>query len=222
MAEGKKYWKKEETNKQTNRKKDIFRASKKIIYIIIIIVIVKRYICKVYILYRSSGMELPNCCKLYVHREQSVACSIAESVETSGYDLETFNLKKEIGVCVCVWGGGGGGGGCLFHLVACCMRGCGFVYVTVLTENALECSRKFRRKNKPKILCNVLPKKKGHTMMAFIQSMSSVWSPLNKFSRVEFIKDFGHGPCSQTTYLGSEITKTHLPKMLGKLLKVKF
>ena len=159
-------------------------------------------------------MELPNCCKLYVHREQSVACSIAESVETSGYDLETFNLKKEIGVCVCVW--------CLSHLVACCMRGCGFVYVTVLTENALECSRKFRRKNKPKILCNVLPEKKGHMMMAFIQSMSSVWSPLNKFSPVEFIKDFGHGPCSQTTSLGSEITKTHLPKMLGKLLKVKF
>ena len=114
------------------------------------------------------------------------------------------------------------GVGCLSHLVASCMRGCGFVYVTVLTENALECSRKFRRKNKPKILCNVLPKKKGHTMMAFIQSMSSVWSPLNKFSPVEFIKDFGHGPCSQTTYLGSEITKTHLPKMLGKLLKVKF
>ena len=127
-------------------------------------------------------MELPNCCKLYVHREQSVACSIAESVETSGYDLETFNLKKEIGVCVCVCVGGGGVG-CLSHLVACCMRGCGFVYVTVLTENALECSRKFRRKNKPKILCNVLPKKKGHTMMAFIQSMSSVWSPLNKFSQ---------------------------------------
>ena len=49
-------------------------------------------------------MELPNCCKLYLHREQSVACSIAESVETSGYDLETFNLKKEIGG----WGGGGG------------------------------------------------------------------------------------------------------------------
>ena len=115
-------------------------------------------------------------------------------------------------VCVCVWGGGGVG--CLSHLVACCMRGCGFVYVTVLTENALDCSRKFRRKNKPKMLCNVLPKKKGHTMMAFIQSMSSVWSPLNKFSPVEFIKDFGHGPCSQTTYLGSEITKTHLPKML--------
>ena len=112
--------------------------------------------------------------------------------------------------------------GGLSHLVACCMRGCGFVYVTVLTENALECSRKFRRKNKTKILCNVLPKKKGHTMMAFIQSMSSVWSPLNKFSPVEFIKDFGHGPCSQTTSLGSEITKTHLPKMLGKLLKVKF
>ena len=219
MAEGKKYWKKKETNKQTNRKKDIFRASKKNIYIIIIIVIVKRYICKVYILYRSSGMELPNCCKLYVHREQSVACSIAESVETSGYDLETFNLKKEIGVCVCVCVCVGG---CLSHLVACCMRGCGFVYATVLTENALECSRKFRRKNKPKILCNVLPKKKGHTMMAFIQSMSSVWSPLNKFSPVEFIKDFGHGPCSQTTYLGSEITKTQLPKMLGKLLKVKF
>ena len=83
-------------------------------------------------------MELPNCCKLYVHREQSVACSIAESVETSGYDLETFNLKKEIGVCVCVW--------CLSHLVACCMRGCGFVYVTVLTENPLECSRNFDEK----------------------------------------------------------------------------
>ena len=160
-------------------------------------------------------MELPNCCKLYLHREQSVVCSIAESVETSGYDLETFNLKKEIG------GGGGGRGGCLSHLVACCMRGCGFVYVTVLTENALECSRKFRRKNKPKILCNVLPKKKGHTMMAFIQSMSSVWSPLNKFSPVEFIKDFGHGPCSQTTYLGSEITKTQLPKMLEKNVKSK-
>ena len=59
-------------------------------------------------------------------------------------------------------------------------------------------------------------------MMAFIQSMSSVWSPLNKFSPVEFIKDFGYGPCLQTTYLGSEITKTQLPKMLGKLLKVKF
>ena len=87
---------------------------------------------------------------------------------------------------------------------------------------AFECSRKFRLKNKPKILCNVLPKKKGHTMMAFIQSMSSVWSPLNKFSPVEFIKDFGYGPCLQTTYLGSEITKTQLPKMLGKLLKVKF
>ena len=127
---------------------------------------------------------------------------------------ETNFLKRDWGV--------GGGGGCLSHLVASCMRGCGFVYVTVLTENALECSRKFRRKNKPKILCNVLPKKKGHMMMAFIQSMSSVWSPLNKFSPVEFIKDFGHGPCSQTTYLGSEITKTHLPKMLGKLLKVKF
>ena len=126
-------------------------------------------------------------------------------------------------VCVCVGGGGGGGGGgCLSHLVACCMRGCGFVYVTVLTENAFECSRKFRLKNKPKILCNVLPKKKGHTMMAFIQSMSSVWSPLNKFSPVEFIKDFGYGPCLQTTYLGSEITKTQLSKMLGKLLKVKF
>ena len=33
---------------------------------------------------------------------------------------------------------------------------------------------------------------------------------------------FGHGPCSQITYLGSEITKTQLPKMFGKLLKVKF
>ena len=32
------------------------------------------------------------------------------------------------------------GVGCLSHLVASCMRGCGFVYVTVLTENALECS----------------------------------------------------------------------------------
>ena len=85
-------------------------------------------------------MELPNCCKLYVHREQSVACSIAESVETSGYDPETFNLKKEIGGCVCVCVCVCVGGGCLFHLVACCMRGCGFVYVTVLTENALECS----------------------------------------------------------------------------------
>ena len=53
-------------------------------------------------------MELPNCCKLYLHREQSVVCSIAESVETSGYDLETFNLKKEIG-----GGGGGGAGVCL-------------------------------------------------------------------------------------------------------------
>ena len=154
-------------------------------------------------------MELPNCCKLYVHREQSVACSIAESVETSGYDLETFNLKKEIGVCVCVcvcvWGGGG-----VCHLVACCMRGCGFVYVTVLTENGLECSTKFRLKNKPKILCHVLPKKKGHTMMAFIQSMSSVWSPLNKFSPVEFIKDFRHGPCSQTTYLNNKTYITYI------------
>ena len=57
--------------------------------------------------------------------------------------------------------------------------------------------------------------------MAFIQSMSSVWSPLNKFSPVEFIKDIGHGPCSQTTYLGSEITKTQLPKMLEKNVKSK-
>ena len=68
-------------------------------------------------------MELPNCCKLYVHREQSVACSIAaESVETSGYDLETFNLKKEIGVCVCVcvWGGGVGGGVCLIWWPVVC------------------------------------------------------------------------------------------------------
>ena len=64
-------------------------------------------------------MELPNCCKLYVHREQSVACSIAESVETSGYDLETFNLKKEIGVCVCV-GGGGGWGVCLIWWPVVC------------------------------------------------------------------------------------------------------
>ena len=220
MAEGKKYWKKKETNKQTNREKDIFRAIKKnYIYNNNNSNSKTLHLQSLYLISIFRNQELPNCCKLYVHREQSVACSIAESVETSGYDLETFNLKKEIGVCVC---GGGEGGGCLSHLVACCMRGCGFVYVTVLTENALECSRKFRRKNKPKILCNVLPKKKGHMMMAFIQSMSSVWSPLNKFSPVEFIKDFGHGPCSQTTYLGSEITKTHLPKMLGKLLKVKF
>ena len=80
-------------------------------------------------------MELPNCCKLYVHREQSVACSIAESVETSGYDLETFNLKKEIGVCVCVCvcggGGGGGGGGVsvsfgglLYARMWVCLRNC--------------------------------------------------------------------------------------------------
>ena len=99
-----------QTSKQTGKRVSSGLV-KKIIYIIIIIVIVKRYICKVYILYRSSGMELPNCCKLYVHREQSVACSIAESVETSGYDLETFNLKKrDWGVCVCVCGWGGGGG----------------------------------------------------------------------------------------------------------------
>ena len=67
-------------------------------------------------------MELPNCCKLYVHREQSVACSIAESVETSGYDLETFNLKKEIGVCVCVCVCvlGGGGGVCLIWWPVVC------------------------------------------------------------------------------------------------------
>ena len=65
-------------------------------------------------------MELPNCCKLYVHREQSVACSIAESVETSGYDLETFNLKKEIGVCVCVCVWGGGGGVCLIWWPVVC------------------------------------------------------------------------------------------------------
>ena len=66
-------------------------------------------------------MELPNCCKLYVHREQSVACSIAESVETCGYDLETFNLKKEIGVCVsvCVCGGGGGGVFLIWWPVVC-------------------------------------------------------------------------------------------------------
>ena len=74
-------------------------------------------------------MELPNCCKLYVHREQSVACSIAESVETSGYDLETFNLKKEIGgcVCVCVWGGGGVSvsfGGLLYARMWVCLRNC--------------------------------------------------------------------------------------------------
>ena len=77
-------------------------------------------------------MELPNCCKLYVHREQNVACSIAESVETSGYDPETFNLKKEIGgcvcVCVCVWGGGGGVsvsfGGLLYARMWVCLRNC--------------------------------------------------------------------------------------------------
>ena len=63
-----------------------------------------------YLISIFRNQELLNCCKLYVHREQSVACSIEESVETSGYDLETFTLKK-IGVCVCV--GGGGGGVCL-------------------------------------------------------------------------------------------------------------
>ena len=117
-----------QTSKQTGRRISSGLV-KKIIYIIIIIVIVKSYICKVYILYRSSGMELPNCCKLYVHREQSVACSIAESVETSGYDLETFNLKKEIGVCVCVCVGGGGGGsvsfgGLLYARMWVCLRNC--------------------------------------------------------------------------------------------------
>ena len=69
-------------------------------------------------------MELPNCCKLYLHREQSVVCSIAESVETSGYDLETFNLKKEIG------GGGGEGrvsvslGGLLYARMWVCLPNC--------------------------------------------------------------------------------------------------
>ena len=57
-------------NKQTDRKKDIFRASKNKVTII-----VKRYIFKVNILYRSSGMKLPNCCKLYLHREQNFACN---------------------------------------------------------------------------------------------------------------------------------------------------
>ena len=76
-------------------------------------------------------MELPNCCKLYVHREQSVACSIAESVETSGYDLETFNLKKEIGVCVCVCvcvfvcvGVSVSFGGLLYARMWVCLRNC--------------------------------------------------------------------------------------------------
>ena len=72
---------------------------------------------------------MPNCCKLYVRREQSVACSIEESVETSGYDLETFTLKK-IGVCVCGAGGKGGGGvsvsfgGLLYARVWVCLRNC--------------------------------------------------------------------------------------------------
>lgn len=83
---GKKYRKKKKTNKQTNRKKDIFRARKKKL-----VIIVKRYICKVYILHGSSGMKLPNCWKLSLHREQNVACNIVENVETSGYDRETFN-----------------------------------------------------------------------------------------------------------------------------------
>ena len=118
-----------QTSKQTGKRISSGLLKKIIYIIIIIIVIVKRYIRKVYILYRSSGMELPNCCKLYVHREQSVACSIAESVETSGYDLETFTLKKiGVCVCVCVWGGGGGVsvafGGLLYARVWVCLRNC--------------------------------------------------------------------------------------------------
>ena len=54
-----------ETSKQTGKRISsglvkIYKYIIIIIIIIIIIVIVKRYICKVYILYRSSGMELPN------------------------------------------------------------------------------------------------------------------------------------------------------------------
>ena len=67
-----------------------------------------------------------------------------------------------------------GGGGGLSHMVTSCMRRCGFVYVTVLIENALECSRKFRGKKKQKILCNLLPRKKGHTMITFIPSMKTL------------------------------------------------
>ena len=127
MAEGKKYWKKKETNKQTKRKRISSGLVKK-----------KKknsnnnnsnnsnsktlHLQSLYLISIFRNQELLNCCKLYVHREQSVACSIEESVETSGYDLETFTLKK-IGVCVC------GGvsvsfGSLLYARVWVCLRNC--------------------------------------------------------------------------------------------------
>ena len=125
-----------QTSKQT-AKRNIFRASKKYIY--------NNnnnnnnnsnsktlHLQSLYLISIFRNQELLNCCKLYVHREQSVACSIEESVETSGYDLETFTLKKiGVCVCVCVWGGGevGGGvsvsfGGLLYARVWVCLRNC--------------------------------------------------------------------------------------------------
>ena len=141
MAEGKKYWKKKETNKQTKRKRissglvkkkknsnnnNNNNSNSKTLHLqsLYLISIFRNEIAG---LLQIVATLRTKCCLQYCRNLlKRLAMTWRALINEANF------LKRDWGV--------GGGGGCLSHLVACCMRGCGFVYVTVLTENALECS----------------------------------------------------------------------------------